>query len=65
MRHRVYYIAQSTNKRDFATFVAMIREALVPQLANEPIHFVLDNHRAHHSNVAKQAMLDNNLIVQF
>ena len=65
LRHRVYYIAQSTNKRDFTTFVALVREALVPQLANVPIHLVLDNHRAHHSKVALQAMLDHNIIVQF
>ena len=65
LRRRVYHIAQSTNKRDFTTFIAKVREALVPQLANTRIHLVLDNHRAHHSRVAMQAMHNHNFIVQF
>ena len=36
---------------------------MLPQYADLPIHLVLDNHRAHHTQVAVEAMVEQGFTV--
>lgn len=48
-------ISNSTNKEDFLAFLKLVVEE-IKEGTEKPL-LMLDNHRAHHSNIVKEYML--------
>ena len=58
----VYHMASSTNQFDFVDFLKKVRAAVLPHMVDVKIHLVLDNHRAHHTNSVKEALIEYGFI---
>ena len=59
-----FVLKESTNKVDFVSYIETLRANLNVE-PNEEVNFILDNHSAHHSHVAIQALMVNNFIPKF
>ena len=61
----LFLLTQTTNSADFHTFVTMIRESLPRSKSTTSIQLILDNHRAHHTNVVREYCSRHNIELTF
>jgi fucose 4-O-acetylase-like acetyltransferase len=60
--HPVFMTAESTNKEDFVKFIK--KNCLIILTLDRETFFVLDNHRAHHSKIAKHPYTKLLMLIQ-
>ena len=56
--------AETTNQFSTDDFIKQLRTHSGIPLAS-PIHMILDNHRAHHTHLVTQTLIDNNFVAHF